>query len=298
MSELRERVRFLDPRLLEDTPRELVQLASRILRYERYLDHLELLKAKQGTLPGGVELSVGQSIQRALADVRQAGSLMLELIEHLELAGVLDLAVPNLAGRLPAPMRSAGSLVAEHGSYLETWVVERGMPLELWRWAVPYLDLNDLTAASEERNLRVLRGDTCIGVVMPTDESRLDAASMLGLRSRRAPARVGAATALRSAVHALLTFYEKRARLTVTNGVQVLPTGIAWIVIVIIVVALIAFVVGLVISVMCWNGMIKDKTTCEFGVALMVAGLLAGFVGAYTGGQQDETDPSNPDPIG
>jgi hypothetical protein len=301
MSEFHERIRFLDYRLLEDTPREIVSLAARILRYERYLDHLELTKDKQGSLPSGVEISAGRSIQRTLADIKAAGNLILELIDELELTGALPHLVPHLAGRLQSIVVTPSSLFSEHGSFLEGWLAERGMPVELWRWAMKCLDLNGYTAVAHELSLQVLRDGKSLGMIVTADGLRFDAASILGLPSRKKPVSVDAASVVRMAVQTFSTLYERRARMTATEGVQVFPTGF-WPILIIVIVAFAVFVAGLVISVLCLNRVITDSTTCEIGLAFLICGLLGFLVAAGTGPQQegDPTDPgtSIPDPPG
>jgi hypothetical protein len=91
-------------------------------------------------------------------------------------------------------------------------------------------------------------------------------------------------------------FYETRAARTATEGVQVLPTGIP-VLVVLLIIAAVILIVGLVLTSLCGAGVITDRQTCAVAPFFILVGFLAllALVGA---GQSDTIKDADTDPDG
>lgn len=298
-----ERFAHVNTVLVDDVTRSLITTARRLLEYERYLDGLEHLKMRDASLPTALERHVARSIQGNLADAQTAGRLVLELAHELEDRGCFESLFSSIdqaiePGSLPALLR-------EWGPVLEDWLGQRGMPSETWRWALQYGEWDDVGARVERDSIVVTQGKRTLAVITGARDASADAASFVaraygfprgttGMDTGDAPIRLSALEALETAVQKLLTFYGGRARRTALDGVQVLPTGIWW-VIVVLIVAAILIAVGGTITIFCAIGTVRDKTVCDVGLALLIVGFMVLLAGA-NGANTSSPDPNDPEP--
>ena len=311
-STIAERIKYMNPVLLEDVSRGLTASARRLLEYERYLDGLEHLRMRDKSLPASVEQQVARSIQGNLADAETAGCLVLELATELEDLGAFEAMFSLIDGGI-AP-GSAPVVLKEQLGGLEDWLEQRGMPSNTWRWALQYADWEVLGARVEAGAIVVTRGERTIGVISATRRYPPDAASFvsraLGLPPAIAraedggePIYVSASEALKIAVRELVSFCRGRVQHTTLDGVQVLPTGVWWVVVVLIV-AVVLIVLGGSLLILCGIGSITDKGLCAIAPSILLLGFLAlvvaGVAAAPPAGEDPGTYhfPEDPDPPG
>jgi hypothetical protein len=303
---------YVNPVLLEDAGRGLASSARRLLDYERYLDGLEHQKMRDELLPPAVEQRVGGSIQDNLADAEAMSRQILELTSELDGVGAFEAMFSSLDER-SEPV-GASELIKETSDVLEDWLEQRGLPSSTWRWAIQHAEWEGLAARTEDGEIVVSQGDRTIGVFSATPSAEIDAVSFVarayGLPPAIAPAddghgplRLSSSEMVEMAERALITFYRWRARRTTLDGVQVLPTGIWW-VIVILVIAIIIVVAGASILVLCGIGSITDKGVCTVGALLLILGFIGlaiAGLGAPAGPPTDDPDydyDTEPDPFG
>jgi hypothetical protein len=304
---------YVNPVLLEDAGRGLAASAGRLLDYERYLDGLEHQMMRDEPLPPAVERSLGSSIQGNVADAETMSRQVLELTGELDAVGAFEALFSSLDERFE--QAGAPELIKEASGSLENWLEQRGLPSTTWRWAAGHIRWDGVAARAEDGAIVVSRRDRTIGVISAAPSAEMDAASFVtrayGLPpsiartgDRHGPLRLSASESVEMAERALTTFYRWRAQRTALDGIQVCPTGIWWVVIVL-VIAVILVVAGASILILCGIGSITNQGLCTIGVLLLVLG----FIGLAIGGAgYVESDPpkdspdydydTEPDPFG
>ena len=307
-----ERHTYVNPVALDDAGRGLIASARRLLDYERYLEGLEHQKMRDEVLPPAVEQRVGSSIQGNLADAETLCRQVLDLTSELDDVGAFEAMFSSLderfeAGSLPKAVEEVSGVVGE-------WLQQRGLPSSTLRWAAQYAEWDDVGARAEAGSIVLFRGDRTIGVISATPDAEWDPASFVarayGLPPSVAreddderPLRVSASELVDVAVRELITFYRWRAKRTALDGVQVLATGIWWVV-VILVIAIILVVAGASILILCAIGSITDAGLCAIGALLLILGFIGLAIAGLGSGSGPPTDDpdydydTEPDPFG
>lgn len=311
-TKIEERHMYVDPVALEDAGRGLVASAGRLLDYERYLDGLEHLKMRDEILPLEVERRVGTSIQGNLADAETMCRQIVELTSELSDVGAFETLFSSLDERIePGGVPRA---IKEVSGPLGEWLEQRGLPLSTVQWAAQYADWDDLGARTEAGSIVISREDRTIAVISATPSAEADPAAFVarayGLPPSIAhagdapgPLRLSISELVDANVREFITFYRWRARRTAVDGVQVLPTGIWWIV-VIIVIAVILIVAGASIAILCNIGSITAQGLCAIAPLLLILGFIGlaiAGLGSGSGPPADDPDydyDTDPDPLG
>ncbi|MGE5826867.1 MAG: hypothetical protein ACM30G_00685 [Micromonosporaceae bacterium] len=308
MTVLPDRAKYVNPLLLNDTARAVVESAARLLAYERYHDGLEREKMRDHELPTAVEQSVARSIHTTVLDAHAFSRLSGGLMAELDTVGLLDAVVPTLAHITPA---SLPELLDSHAAAIERQLAQRGMDRHLWQWAVRSVPWDDLLATVEDGTLVTYREGRRVGAIAarrpPAPDAAAFVADTVGLpRPLPAPAEadngtvVGACDLVDAATRQVRAFHERRAVRTAADGVQVLPTGIP-VIVVFLIIAAVILIVGLVLASLCGVGVITDRGTCAVAPFFILVGFLALLALVGTGNAADmagaETD-TDPDPPG
>jgi hypothetical protein len=259
-----------------------------------------------------VEQHVGSSIQGNLADAETMGRQILELTSELDDVGAFEVLFSSIDERIEPG--SVPKAIKEVSDDFDGWLEQRGLSPSTWRWAAQYANWEDVGARIEDGAIVVSRGDRTVGVISATPSAETDAASFVarayGLPPAiaradddRGPLRLSASEMVEMAVRELITFYRWRARRTALDGVQVLPTGIWWVVI-ILVIAIILVVAGASILILCGIGSITDTGVCAIGAALLILGFIGlaiaglGYAGGPPTDDPDYDYETEPDPFG
>jgi hypothetical protein len=269
-----DRLLYVNPLVVEDSTRAVIDSARRLLEYERFLDRLEHLKAQQGSLPKRVEERLRQSVTQAYFDAREMARATLELFNEFQDTGVLEQLVPAMAGCLSqvGEIRSDEAL-AEVLPFAEQFAADRGLPSELWQWVLQYVHLDSFTLSSSGDKILVSGADhiTMLAGSIPTNLTTIDSNAFIDAQLYRqySPSQKAMVDgvpnnslygSLINQIKTLLQAYERRAQTTALHGLQVLPTGV--IPVIIFVVFLILAVAALVITILCAAGVIKSDVGC------------------------------------
>src|SRR5207249_1847543 len=217
MSTSAEPVKYVNPLMVDDASRGLVDAARRLLEYERFHDRLEIMKTEKGSLPPAVEQRVGRSIQATVLEARALGQFLIDVLEECEDVGALEVLMSSSAEHVKE--RSAASLLKEGSPYLEDWLERRGMPRELWQWALQYTNWHGLTFHIEEGTIIINAGHRKVRVLTSSQADVLDPASFVtrafGLPLRyhasvetETAASVGLLSIVRTAMRTVASFYE------------------------------------------------------------------------------------------
>jgi hypothetical protein len=293
--DLKERMRYLNPAALEELSRGLVETARRFLEYERFVESLEFIKAEGKSLPPEVERRVGRSMQAILGDIRTSARLASELADELDDAGVVEPLFQAVASAIErdGPL-TVGSVLENGKEVIEAEMERRGMPRELWRWALAYTPGLDVSLRASGGTIEARKGDAVLFSI-PGDGAVEPMSILAGFHA--SSRRTNCTDIIRARVSEAVSLYEQRAAYTALEGVRVFPTGLGPLAIFIVVVIAIGatlFVVGLVLLALCGAGVITSRSTCRIALYLALVGFL--IVAAALGGafveDQREKDPS------
>jgi hypothetical protein len=283
-----DRLQFVNPLVLDDSVRTALDSARRLLEFERFLDRMEIYKGKQGSLPRNVEARVAQAFVRAQSDAANLARASLDAINELQDVGALEQMVPVVASCLEG-MGEIGfdRLFSGEMLVIQKFAEERGLPAELWQWAVERVDFSGVMLSGNKDRVVGRLGEFRSVLVgrnpshLPTVES---VAFVDGQFYRRAVADPNAVlkgvpqkspyAGMLILAKSLLERYEERARKTALNGVQVLPTGFDPFTIIVIILVVIAVIAG-ILTVLCLLGVFDEHSaTCTISAAVLGTALL------------------------
>jgi hypothetical protein len=280
-------LRFVNPLVMDDSVRVVLDSARRLLEFERFLDRVELIKGEQGTLPAVVEERVADAMERAQLDARAMASAAVDAISEYESVRAFDQIVPNLANCLNGKEIEADRLMSEALPLIEEFAVDQGLPQDLWRWAIEKVDFGGVTISSEDERTLGSRGDrrAVLNARNPTPLPLLDGRAFVDGRLYRRGGEdpnavidgvphISPYGSLLKLVKTLLERYEQRSQTTRLHGVQVLPTGFDPITIGLIILIVVS-VVSLVITILCFAGVFDPKSgLCVIAGLVLLAALL------------------------
>lgn len=296
----KERIAYLNPPELEEIARGLVAGARRFIEFERFVETLELMKAKDRPLPPAVERRIGRSMQRVLGDVRTSAMLAGELADQLDDAGVVEPLFQALARDIERSGPVSVAEILERGKeMLERELERRGMPRELWQWALMQMRGLDISLRASDGTIEASQRDVIL-LSIPGEEAVEPMAILAGFRAKTR--RTNFTDIIRTRMREVVSLYEGRAQRTALQGIEVFPTGLAPVAIFLLVVLIIAITViavGVVLSVLCGNGTITDRETCAIAPYLLLVGFL--LLVAVSGGSVVENERpggGDPDPSG
>lgn len=281
-------LRFVNPLVMDDSVRVVLDSARRLLEFERFLDRVELIKGEQGTLPAAVEERVADALERAQLDARAMASAAVDAIGEYQSVGAFDQIVPTLANCLSRGGEIEGErLMAETLPLIEEFAVDRGLPQDLWQWAIEKVAFGGVTISSEDERIRGSSGDhqAALTARNPTRLPLLDGRAFVDGRLYRHAVEdrnavidgvphVSPYGGLLILVKSLLERYEQRTQTTRLHGVQVLPTGFDPFTIGLIILIVVS-VVALVITILCFAGVFDPKSgLCVIAGLVLLAALL------------------------
>jgi hypothetical protein len=302
-NQLKQRLRYLNPVALEEISRGLTGTARRFLEYERFVETLELTKAQGTRLPPAVERRIGSSMQVVLGDIRTAAQLTDELADQLDEAEVIEPLFRVVARDIERTGPVSVASILERGKEtLESEMERRGMPRELWGWALSHTPGLEISICASKGTIEARRGDVVL-FSFPNELAVEPMAVLAGFRAKIR--RTNSTSILRAYMQKAVSLYEARASDTALHGIRVFPTGIPPVIIFLIVVVVIAiatFVTGVVLTVLCATGVITDRETCAIAPLLILVGFLilvgAGLLGIANekkeGGEDRDPDPDPP----
>ncbi len=291
------RSEYINPLVIEDSLRTVLESVNRLLEYERFLDRMETTKADLGELPIQVERRILRAARRAEADAIKLAKATLDLFNEYQDSRTLDEFFADLALELEARGKMQFDEVWEQSMpELEDFAVKRGLKKDLWNWALSYQDFSGVTLTGEKGNIVGMLKERR-AVLVPQNPSyipTIESSSFVdGEFFRRAVTDHKAIidgiphfspyAVVLILLKNLLERYEQRTSAMALHGVQVLPTGIdpfTIFIIVVIVVVIIAVVVGL----LCESGTFS-KEVCIITLLLLGGALflMCLFGGGETG---------------
>jgi hypothetical protein len=298
-----------DTSQVEDATEKAIAAATRLMRFEVWLDRLEQQKRAAGSLPPAAEQGAVEAFTRAEEDARALASALIEAVRPLSRAAFWDEALPYMSeavGRV-GEIDVGALFAAARGPFAELLQARgmdsrltdplfrsadeaargfQGITLSSREAGVLLLQDGRRQASMQARNrqpLPLLDGDTWVyaGALRTLQP---DPSAVIDGIPRTSPWAGALALA-----KALTETYEDRARQAAREGVHVHETGFPWIVILAIL-AIMLIVAGLTIMILCGIGTITDQNLCKVGIAMLFIGLfigcilLEGEVGAAPGG--------------
>jgi|GEM_PF-5939533 len=302
-----DRLQFANPLVLDDSVRIVLASARRLLEFERFLDRMELIKGKKGSLPQRVEERIAHAFVQAQADAADVARAAVDAISELQYAGALEQMVPEVAHCLDGlgDVR-VDQLLQFELSHIQEFVEDRGMDHELLQWAVKYIDVNGLVLSGDGDRILARRGEQRSALIgrnpsfLPTVEGIAFVDGQLFRHAAEDPkamiddiSHVSPYGGMLILAKSLLERYEQRSRMTALHGVQVLPTGFDPFTIAIIVLIVIA-VISAVIIVLCLLGAIDiNSDACKVAAGAFFGSL---FILCVMGG--GTVTPGGPGDVG
>jgi hypothetical protein len=301
-------IAFVDPLQVDDAAGAAIASANRLLRFEAWLDGLERRKRDAGQLEERAERAATLAFARAEEDARRLASSLIDSVLPFGRAGFFDELLPYAC---EAVERAGGqidvrALFAAAEGPVTRILEERGMEPEMIKLAF---------RAPNEEGLRSFEGVTLRcrepGVMELGDEKRRS--STQARNPAPLPLLDGNTWVYRGAIRMLhpnpkavidgvprsspwastlglakflVDSYEDRSQEAERDGIRVFESGFAWIIIIIIVLIVLA-VAGLVITLLCFAGVINNEGICILG---LIAAFLPGIIGCFiAGGKPDLT---------
>jgi hypothetical protein len=283
-----------------DAAERAIAAADRLCAFELWHDRLEQWKGSAGSLPPKVETAAVQAFGRAETSARELAGSAIDAVRAFVEAGFFDEAIPYTC---EAIHKAGGTVdmaevVEASKEVIPDLLAERGMAREhvdlLYRAIAEGSDgWVGLTLSScEDGALMVRHGRRhnslqahAIHPLPLLDGSIWVHAGAIHMLARDEEAvvdntpRTSPWGGILALAQALTEGYQGRRALTAAKGVQVYETGFLWVIIVIIVI-IVLVVAGIVITVLCAAGKIKNKDVCTLGALLLIAGLFLGCVAA------------------
>jgi hypothetical protein len=289
-----DNVGFVDPVAIDEAVQRGAASLGRLLKFERYLDTLEVRKRERGNLPARVERRAIAAFKRAERDAAIAAGAIVDAAAAFESAGVASQALPAIADALPEAI-TVERLLRSALPEIQEQVIACGIPREEWLWATSLVSGASITISKNGDNVRVAGGKLLheLGVRHPSPLPLLDGTTFADSAYRmfkRHPAENGKPASQSSwygsalgLARFLILAYQRRSREAQARGVVVLPTGFPPAIIVAIVVAVI-LIVGILVTVLCDKGTIKNGTVCAIGRALIFLALLVWCIWTFVEG--------------
>jgi hypothetical protein len=298
------RVRLVDPQLVEDAAAAATTSAARLLSFERWLDGLEQWKREEGELPNpGDQLAV-EAFERAIENARGLAAALIDSVRPFQRTGFFDDAVPLMAEAIGDREIDFGEVFSRARDIGKELVESRGLPADLFDFGFAVVDQHReglrgrflssegaAALASQWGERRAILLARPVGV-LPTVDGDTWVQGGLFRTLREDPSAQQEGVPLTSPWAAAIGTakwcvdnYEERRRRAAERGVEVLPTGVEPLTITVIVLVIIGLI-GLVISILCAAGVIRDATVCVLGIFMMAFGLFQACV--ESGGTVEE----------
>jgi hypothetical protein len=288
-------IALIDPIMIDDAVRRGITAAGRLLRFERYLDRLEMRKAERGTLPGLVESSAVAAFDTAQADAAVAAAALVDVGAAFQASGSFGAMLPRVAAAT-ADGLAFREFLERALPQIEEYILAQGMPVDDWRWAFEHLRGEGIAVrGADDGTLLVTGGDRQLAIRLrhPTNMPLVDGYRFITEQLHRmiVPDQMNARkrpipTSLYGNVLAVATYlveeYERRAQRTRDHGVVVEPDGFAWWIIVIIIIVALALVGG-GIQIACDNGALHG-TVCVIGEILILLAVAIWCIWTWTEG--------------
>ena len=153
-----DNIGFVDPVAIDEAVQRGAGSLGRLLKFERYLDTLEVRKRELGNLPARVERRAIAAFKRAERDAANAaGEISVDAAAAFESAGAASEAVPTIANALPEAI-TVERLLRSALPEIQEQVIACGIPREEWLWATSLVSGASITLSKNGDNVRVAGG--------------------------------------------------------------------------------------------------------------------------------------------